>query len=196
MALRLFNSARSPFGRKLRIILIEKNLTFEEVTVDLDNRSAEFVALSPLGKVPVLVDGEMVIFDSTVVAEYLEDVFPHPAMFGLGVRQRLLHRTLDELGAHVAEQAVVAFFALQSGDTEVASSAFSRVSKALAELERRASVHAWPSEFGVGDAAVISGCGYLTLRHGDDALIACPNLREWLLAQDDRPSVAGSRPPI
>jgi glutathione S-transferase len=195
MPLRLFNTARSPFGRKVRIVLLEKDLAFEEVTVDLANRSPEFMAVSPLGKVPVLVDGETSIFDSTVVVEYLEDAFPSPPMFGVGVRQRLVHRTLDELGDHVADQAVAAFYAKQRGDEAASEQAFVRIHKALAELERRASGGGWTAQFGVGDAAVISGCGYLTLRHGEAVLAMYSHLRGWIDAQASRPSVAASAPP-
>jgi glutathione S-transferase len=195
MPLRLFNTARSPFGRKVRIVLHEKDLAFEEVAVDLANRSPEFLAVSPLGKVPVLVDGETAIFDSTVVVEYLEDAFPNPPMFGVGVRQRLVHRTLDELGDHVADQAVTSFYAKQRGDAAASEQAFVRIHKALAELERRAATGGWTAQFGVGDAAVISGCGYLTLRHGDEVLAEYTSLREWLERQADRPSVRASVPP-
>jgi len=195
MALRLFNTARSPFGRKVRIILAEKNLAYEEVTVDLQNRTPEFANASPLGKVPVLVDGETAIFDSTIVVEYLEDTFPNPPMFGVGVRQRLLHRTLDELGDHVADQAVAAFYANQRSDGPAAEQAFARIHKALAELERRVATNAWTVQFGAGDAAVIGGCGYLVLRHGEAVLKPYPALQSWLNAQDARPSVAATRPP-
>jgi len=195
MALRLFNTARSPFGRKVRIILAEKDLAFEEVSVDLQDRSPEFAAVSPLGKVPVLVDGDTAIFDSTVVVEYLEDAFPNPPMFGVGVRQRLVHRTLDELGDHIADQAVLAFYAKQRGDDPAAAQAFVRIGKALTELERRASGDGWTAHFGIGDAAVISACGYLVLRHGADALAPFPALRAWLEASADRPSVRASVPP-
>jgi glutathione S-transferase len=195
MALRLFNTARSPFGRKVRIVLAEKDLAFEEVTVDLQNRSSEFVAISPLGKVPVLVDGDTAIFDSTVVVEYLEDAFPNPPMFGVGVRQRLVHRTLDELGDHVADQAVAAFYAKQRADSAAADQAMARIGKALTELERRAAGDGWSAHFGVGDAAVISGCGYLVLRHGEGVLEPFPALRAWLAAQGERPSVKASVPP-
>jgi glutathione S-transferase len=195
MPLRLFSTARSPFGRKVRIVLLEKDLSFEEVGVDLADRSPEFQAVSPLGKVPVLVDGETAIFDSTVVVEYLEDAFPSPPMFGVGVRQRLVHRTLDELGDHLAEQAVAAFDARQRGDAAATERAFARIGKALAELERRACGGGWTTQFGVGDAAVISGCGYLVLRHGTETLASYPHLKAWLDAQAARPSVAVSVPP-
>lgn len=196
MALRLFTTARSPFGRKVRIVLAEKALAFEEVTVDLQNPSTDFTAVSPLGKVPVLLDGDTAIFDSTVIVEYLEDAFPNPPMFGVGVRQRLAHRTLDELGDHVAEQAVLAFYAKPRGEPAAVDHAMARIGKALAELERRASGAGWSLPFGVGDAAVISGCGYLTLRHGEAVLDPHPSLRAWLLAQADRPSVKSSVPPV
>src|SRR4051794_2419989 len=101
----LFVTARSPFARKVHILLLEKGLPCELSIVDLGARSAEFVAVSPLGKVPVLRDEDgTVVFDSTVIAEYLEDRYPSPALFGSGVQQRLLHREIESVADTIADQ--------------------------------------------------------------------------------------------
>jgi len=70
-----------PFGRKVRIVLAEKELTFDSVQVDLvkgQQRSDEFRRLNPFGKVPVLVDESSVVYESTIINEYLNDEYPHP----------------------------------------------------------------------------------------------------------------------
>lgn len=70
-----------PFGRKVRIVLAEKELEFDSVTVDLakgQQRSDEFRRLNPFGKVPVLVDEGSVVYESTIINEYLNDEYPHP----------------------------------------------------------------------------------------------------------------------
>ena len=70
-----------PFGRKVRIVLAEKELSFDAVQVDLpkgQQRSDEFRRLNPFGKVPVLVDESSVVYESTIINEYLNDEYPHP----------------------------------------------------------------------------------------------------------------------
>ncbi len=70
-----------PFGKKVRIVLAEKELSFDAVQVDLakgQQRSDEFRRLNPFGKVPVLVDETSVVYESTIINEYLNDEYPHP----------------------------------------------------------------------------------------------------------------------
>jgi len=69
------------FGKKVRIVLAEKELEFDSVQVDLakgQQRSDEFRRLNPFGKVPVLVDEGSVVYESTIINEYLNDEYPHP----------------------------------------------------------------------------------------------------------------------
>jgi RNA polymerase-associated protein len=69
------------FGKKVRIVLAEKELEFDSVQVDLakgQQRSEEFRRLNPFGKVPVLVDEGSVVYESTIINEYLNDEYPHP----------------------------------------------------------------------------------------------------------------------
>lgn len=87
-----------PFGKKVRIVLAEKELEFDSVTVDLakgQQRSDEFRRLNPFGKVPVLVDEGSVVYESSIINEYLNDEYPHepellPEDSGERARIRLL----------------------------------------------------------------------------------------------------------
>jgi glutathione S-transferase len=151
----------------VRIVLLEKGLSFEPVLVDLADRHADFVAVSPLGKVPTFVDEDgTVVFDSTVIAEYLEDRYPTPSVLGASWKERLSHRALDELGDTVADQAVAARVSAMRNDAAGEARAFALAEKALVEIDRRAKSDAWPSSFGLGHAAVIAALGYFELRHG------------------------------
>ena len=184
----LFLSVRSPFARKVHLLLLEKNLPFEKHIVDLSARTERFVAISPLGKVPVLQDDDgTVIFDSTVIAEYLEDRYPEPPMFGRGVQQRLMHRQVDELGDTIAEQAVALFF--DKDVPRVVDKARRLLDKAYVELEQRIARDQVPDEFGVGHASVLSALGYLQLRLGRESIDAHPSIERWLQPYADRKSV-------
>ncbi len=90
--LKLYDYPQCPFGQKTRIVLAEKQLDYETVIVDLrknEQHEPDFLALNPFHKVPVLVDeddGEagLVIYDSTIINEYLEDEYPEPPLLPQG----------------------------------------------------------------------------------------------------------------
>jgi glutathione S-transferase len=81
--MRLYWHPFSIFPRRVRIALREKAIACEEVEVDLPGgatRGAEFLRLNPFGHVPVLEDGEIVIYESVAILEYLEERHPSPAL--------------------------------------------------------------------------------------------------------------------
>jgi glutathione S-transferase len=81
--MKLYDFEPCPFGQKVRIVLAEKNLSYELVQVDLtqgEQRRPEFRRLNPFGRVPVLVDEDTTVYDSTIIAEYLEDEYPEPPL--------------------------------------------------------------------------------------------------------------------
>jgi glutathione S-transferase len=79
--MKLYDYPQCPFGQKVRIVLAEKELSYELINVDLrkgEQKRPEFLKLNPFGKVPVLVDDDVVVYDSTIINEYLEDEYPLP----------------------------------------------------------------------------------------------------------------------
>ncbi len=81
--MKLYDFLPCPFGQKVRIVLAEKSLTYELIQIDLaqgDQRRPEFLRLNPFARVPVLVDEDSTVYDSTVIVEYLEDEYPEPPM--------------------------------------------------------------------------------------------------------------------
>ena len=79
--IKLYDFLPCPFGQKVRIALAEKGLTYDLVQVDItkgENRHPDFFRLNPFGRVPVLVDEDTTIYDSTIINEYLEDEYPEP----------------------------------------------------------------------------------------------------------------------
>jgi glutathione S-transferase len=188
MTRKLFVSQRSPFARKIRILLGETKLPYELKLEDLTARSAEFQAISPLGKVPVLVDEDgTLIFDSTVIAEYLEDRYPEPPVLGRGFAERLHHRVFDELADTVADQAVALFFGKDTGAPLDKHEKL--LGRALDELAKRIRDGAVPSEFGLAHASLIGALGYLELRLGRARIDARPELERFIAPHLSRPSV-------
>jgi glutathione S-transferase len=82
--MKLYDFLPCPFGQKVRIMLAEKGLSYELVEIDLaegEQRKPDFLRLNPFGRVPVLVDEDITVYDSTIIAEYLEDEYPEPPLF-------------------------------------------------------------------------------------------------------------------
>src|SRR5713226_5997898 len=77
----LYGVNASPFVRKVRVALAEKNVPYEHEVVIPVNVSPEFRKMSPLGKIPALRDGDKALSDSSVICAYLERAHPTPALY-------------------------------------------------------------------------------------------------------------------
>jgi glutathione S-transferase len=81
--IKLYTFPPSTNSRKVRIALLEKGLEFERINVDLSKREQkqpEYLKIHPYGQVPALDDEGFVVYDSTVINEYLEDEYPYPPL--------------------------------------------------------------------------------------------------------------------
>lgn len=79
--IKLYDFLPCPFGQKVRIVLAEKSLSYDLALVDIskgEHRRPEFLRLNPYGRVPILVDEDTVVYDSTIINEYLDDEYPDP----------------------------------------------------------------------------------------------------------------------
>ena len=76
----LFTANFSPFAQRVRLALLEKSVDYWHTEIDLKNKPEWFTVISPLGEVPVIRHEDRFITDSTVILEYLEDVYPSPAL--------------------------------------------------------------------------------------------------------------------
>lgn len=99
--LKLYQFPASGNSRIVRIVLEEKGLAFDRVNIDVtkgENRTPEFLKLNPRGKVPVLVHstsaGDVLLSESSVINEYLEEVFPNPPLMPATPAQRAQVRSM------------------------------------------------------------------------------------------------------
>lgn len=76
----LFSSPTDPYCHRARIVLAEKGITYEVADVEADDLPEDLVDLNPYNSVPTLVDRELVLYDSRVIMEYLDERFPHPPL--------------------------------------------------------------------------------------------------------------------
>src|SRR5438034_9225268 len=76
--LKLISHKLCPYVQRAVIALTEKGVAFERIDIDLANKPDWFLSISPLGKTPVLQIGDVAIFESAVILEYLEETQPNP----------------------------------------------------------------------------------------------------------------------
>lgn len=85
MALIVYGGAVSPFVRKVRVMLAEKGLDYTLEQISPFNPPAEFLAISPLKRIPVLRDTDQpepnTLPDSSIICDYLETKYPNPALY-------------------------------------------------------------------------------------------------------------------
>lgn len=143
MAFILYHAWRCPFCMRTRIVFDEKGLEYDDIEVDLANKPAALLERSPKGKVPVVEDDGVVIYESHVIDEYLEERFPEPRLMPEDVveraRVRLLHDFCDsELVPALFALAKVTTFAPADGDAADPAAVEAARSAAIAKLDRLA----------------------------------------------------------
>nr|WP_310417680.1 glutathione S-transferase family protein [Chamaesiphon sp. OTE_8_metabat_110] len=78
--IQLYSAILCPFAHRVRLTLLEKGVPFESIEIDPQNKPANFLEISPYGKVPVLKHGDNCVWESAIVNEYLEETFPDPPL--------------------------------------------------------------------------------------------------------------------
>jgi glutathione S-transferase/RNA polymerase-associated protein len=200
--LKLYDHPFSPYAQKVKISLREKDVPFEALMpegIGAGGTGGEFAAANPRREVPALIDGDVNVFDSTIILEYIEDKWPTPPMLPRSPAERARVRMLEEvMDTH--------YEPINWGIGELR--AFKRATGALAEkIETRAAeqlsgYYRWLDKqlggrqwfngesFGWGDLAVVP---YLNGSRGfGAALPAGSNLAAWLDRVNARPSVAAT----
>jgi glutathione S-transferase len=94
----LVSHALCPYVQRAAIVLTEKGVPFERRDIDLANKPAWFLNVSPLGKTPVLLVGAEAIFESAVICEYLDET-ALPRLHPDNALQRAQHRSWMEFGS-------------------------------------------------------------------------------------------------
>jgi len=88
----LYDAARCPYCARVRIVLAEKGVSYDAVEIDLSNRPAWIYEKNPTGRVPVLEEDGLVLPESRVIMEYLDECLPEPPLLPAGAAERALVR--------------------------------------------------------------------------------------------------------
>jgi glutathione S-transferase len=191
--LTLISHALCPFVQRAAIALAEKGVTFERIDVDLANKPDWFLAISPLGKVPLLKVGEAVIFESAVILEYLEETQPNP-LHPADALQRAEHRAWMEFGSTI----LMDLWNFYTATDEAAFQAKARqLTEKFARLEQRLGEGPYfdGARFSLVDAVFGPVFRYFDTfdRIADFGMLASkPKLAAWRHALAQRPSIAGA----
>lgn len=153
-ALTLVSHALCPYVQRVAIVLHEKGLAFERRTIDLARKPDWFLAISPLGKTPVLQVRGQSLFESAVICEYLEEV-AMPVLHPQDPLQRARHRAWMEFGSAVLNT-IGGFYAAPDEVTLQARaqdlrSRFVQIEEALGQRSAPGPYFAGP-DFGMVDA--------------------------------------------
>lgn len=96
----LYSKADCPLSHRVRIVLAEKGISAEVVDVDTDNPPEDLIDLNAYSSVPTLVDRDLVLYDSMVIMEYLDERFPHPPLMPIDpvarARTRMMLHRIDK----------------------------------------------------------------------------------------------------
>ena len=76
----LFSDPRDHYSHRVRMVLCEKGVSVDIVGVDPDDRPDELRQINPYNTLPTLLDRDLVLYQSTVIMEYLDERFPHPPL--------------------------------------------------------------------------------------------------------------------
>src|SRR5436190_22732809 len=102
----LYSGTTDPFSQRCRIVLYEKGMDFQIIDVDVFNKPEDLMIMNPYNMVPVLVERDLVLYESNIINEYIDERFPHPQLMPadpvMRARARLfLFRFEQELFTHV-----------------------------------------------------------------------------------------------
>ena len=76
----LYSGITCPFSHRCRFVLYEKGMDFEIKDVDIYNKPEDLVVMNPYNQVPVLVERDLVLHESNIINEYIDERFPHPQL--------------------------------------------------------------------------------------------------------------------
>ena len=76
----LFSDPENHYSHRVRMVLREKGVTVEVIDVDPSNKPEDLLEVNPYGTLPTLLDRDLVLYQSTVIMEYLDERFPHPPL--------------------------------------------------------------------------------------------------------------------
>ena len=198
--MKLFGSLTSPYARKLRILILEKQLPIEFVQVPAAT-DPQILARNPLGKVPVFErDNGSVLFDSPVIAEYL-DTLSAPALLPAAGELRWQALRWAALADGILDAAVLRVVEtrrpapLQSSDALKHQEG--KILRAIDFAEREIGAGPWllDNRLTLADIGLAVALDYVDFRYPNDWRSSHMKLTRWHAGLSSRPSFVQTHPP-
>jgi glutathione S-transferase len=171
MSLKLYQSDLSPYATRVRILAHAKGVKLECLPPPGgSSKSAEFLALNPLGKIPCLEHDGCVIPESEVICEYLEDNFPSPTLRPVDAQARARVRLLARMGdLYIAPQLTKLFAQMnpKSRDAAVVDQALKDLDVAFANIAHFLE----GPDYAAGERLSLADCTLMPLLFFIDAMI-------------------------
>jgi glutathione S-transferase len=199
--IKLYTFPPSTNSRKVRIALLEKGLEFERINVDLSKReqkSPEYLKIHPFGQIPALDDEGFIIYDSTVINEYLEDEYPYPSLMPKDSEGRARARLLEDLrDTHFNPYFVHIIHEMRKPegerDSQRIDNAKAEITKCLDRIETELEGKEYlVGPFSLADVAFMSNLELLDRFGIPVAADKYKNTAAWILRLTARPSFAAS----
>ncbi len=200
--MKLYYSPLSVYSAKPRIAMFEKAIEHETRLVNWTPATGwikpeELTRLNPKAQIPVLVDGEAVIPDSTIILEYLEERAPRTALFPSGAAERARCRILEDLGdtllapnLGVLVREVLLKPDPSTRDRDAVAQTKAELARQYQRLDRELGKREYLcGEFSVADISCFSPINIASLIEGAPSP-EYGNLASWLTRMQSRPSVA------
>jgi RNA polymerase-associated protein len=183
--LTLYDAARCPYCARVRIVLAEKQIEYETVEIDLDHRPAWLVDLNPpSGRVPVLEEDGLVLPESAVLMEFLEERYPEPALLPVDPAERALARLAIQRFDDFGDPYYDLYFERPAGSVE-------RIARQLTQLDRRLEQQPFLAgrAYGLADIGYVPWILRLEPRLGID-VSPYEAVSSWLARLVERPAIA------
>jgi glutathione S-transferase len=202
--MKLYTHALSPFSAKVRIVLREKGLAFDDEQLPIGrnailSKPEQLLAANPRGQVPTLFDEDVVLYDSTVILEYLEERVPTPPLLPVGAKARARARLLEDDADWVMNGAIIDLLAETyrkpdptKRDPQKIADAAKAITRAFDRLEKvlgDGRPHLCGEQFTVSDVAWLLPVSFAAA-FGVPPGEMRPSLSAWLSRVTARPSVA------
>ncbi len=179
-----------PYVQRAVISLTEKGVEFERIDIDLSDKPDWFLAISPLGKTPVLQVGTAVVFESAVILEYLEETQVYP-LHPTDALTRAEHRAWIEFGSSVLNDIAGLY---NAGDASTFTQKSDPLKRKFSLLEKQLGNGPYfaGDEFSLVDAAFGPVFRYFDVFDQTGAIQAftdTPRVAAWRSALSRRPSI-------
>jgi len=201
--MKLLSNPLSPYGRKVKMVLLMKGLAQEVEIVAVDTNPGDNLEINrtnPLGKIPALiVDGQTAMFDSHVICEYLDSlVSAAPVLFPKGGKERWQTLVLASLADGILDAALLLVYEKRFRPEEKWHATWqqrqqAKIDRAVDALERSPPALAAHPDY--GHLTLAAALGYLDFRHEGKWRNGHPQLSSWLdRFAKEVPAFAATRP--